>query len=618
LIRSIFEASLDGIALISKKKFVLVNDSFVKMFGYKSASEILGEDPIDFIHEKDIEKVMKYLESAESGNVSPERYEFTGKRQNNSTIELENSVSSYQTEDEKFIVWILRNITEEKKVQQALKISEERYRSISENISQSFWISERVNGELKVVFYSPAIKKITGYSYKEFIDEPELWQKIIHPDEVDMVNEKINKLYSDVTRNSETLEYRIIDNLGNIIWLENRITVARNNRGEIEKVFGIISDVTIAKRAEEELKKSAQDLKELNDAKDRFISIISHDLRTPFTSILGFTDFLLNEKDLVEDKRDEYIGFIQESAKSMLSMVNSLLDWTRLQTGRIKFEPDRINAKEVIDKVIQVLSGAALQKSVNIKSELEKDFYIHADPNLLFQVFNNLISNAIKFTKSNGTIRIIAKVDVENQKAQFSVKDNGVGIRQEDIQKLFRVDSKFTTPGTSGEKGTGLGLSLVNDIIHKHGGTIWVESEYGKGSEFIFTIPVASNYILLVEDINMDRLLYSKLLKSLMPSYTVIEAENGKIALEKINQFSPALIITDHNMPVMNGYELVKQINVAELKYKPPVIILSSDIDPAVEKAYTDLGVPFVFQKPVNLGSFKTAIEKSLKRAVHS
>jgi len=98
----------------------------------------------------------------------------------------------------------------------------------------------------------------------------------------------------------------------------------------------------------------------------------------------------------------------------------------------------------------------------------------------------------------------------------------------------------------------------------------------------------------------------------------VLEAENGKIALEKINQFSPALVITDHNMPVMNGYELVKQINVAELKYKPPVIILSSDIDPAVEKAYTDLGVPFVFQKPVILGSFKSAIEKSLKRAVYS
>lgn len=618
LIRSVFEASLDGIALLSKKRFVLVNDSFVKMFGFTSASEILGEDPLEFIHEKDIERVTEYIIASEDGSETSERYEFTGKRRDNSTIELENSVSSYQTEDEKFTVWVLRNITEERKAQKALQISEERYRNISENINQSIWTAERVNGELQVVFYSPAIKKITGYSEKDFLSDPELWQKIIHPDDVEEFNDKMDKLYGQVTKTSDIFEYRIIDKEGNATWIENKITVARGSKGEIEKVFGIISDVSIAKRAEEELKKSANDLKELNEAKDRFISIISHDLRTPFTSILGFTDFLLTEKDLEEEKRMEYITFIGESAKSMLNMVNSLLDWTRLQTGRIKFEPDRVNAKIIIDKVIQVLSGAALQKNIQLISELEKDFFIHADENLLFQVFNNLISNAIKFTKQNGTIKVLAQVDVAKRKAQFSVKDNGVGIMPDDLNKLFKVDSKFTTPGTSGEKGSGLGLSLVSDIIHKHGGDIWVESEHGKGSEFIFTIPVASNYILLVEDIKMDRLLYSKLLKSLMPGYTVLEAENGKQALEKINQFSPALVITDHTMPVMSGLELVKQLMALELKYKPPVIVLSSDITPQLEEEYNEIGILFVFQKPVNLSSFKNAIEKSLRRAVYS
>ena len=618
LIRSIFEASLDGIALLSKKRFVLVNDSFVKMFGYTSASEILGEDPLDFIHEKDLTRIAEYIEDCEEGKDSPERYEFAGKRRDNTVIELENSVSSYQTEEENFTVWVLRNITDEKKVQKALQISEERYRSISENINQSIWTAERVNGDLQVVFYSPAIKKITGYSGIEFLRDPELWQKIIHPDDIDEFNRKMDKLYGNITKSFDTFEYRIIDTQGNVISIENKITLARGSRGEIEKVFGIISDVSIAKHAEEELKKSAKDLKELNDAKDRFISIVSHDLRTPFTSILGFTDFLLTEKDLEEEKRDEYISFIRESAKSMLNMVNSLLDWTRLQTGRIKFEPDRINSKVIIDKVIQVLSGAALQKNISIVSELDKDFFIHADESLLFQVFNNLISNAIKFTKQNGTIKIIAKADVEKRQAQFSVKDDGVGIMPEDRQKLFKVDSKFTTPGTAGERGSGLGLSLVNEIVQKHGGQIWVESEYGHGSEFIFTIPVASNYILLVEDMNMDRLLYSKLLRSLMPGYTVLEAENGKVAVEKIQQFSPALVITDHNMPEMNGYELVKQLNTTELKYKPPVIVLSSDITPDLEKDYSDLGVVFVFQKPVILGSFKNAIEKSLRRAVYT
>jgi len=302
----------------------------------------------------------------------------------------------------------------------------------------------------------------------------------------------------------------------------------------------------------------------------------------------------------------------------MLSLLNSLLDWTRLQTGRIKFEPERINVKYIISKSIQILSGAALQKHINLVSDLTKDFYVHADENLLLQVFNNLISNAIKFTKPNGSIKIDANADVEKRRVRFSVKDDGIGIKKEDIAKLFKIDSKFTTTGTEGEKGSGLGLSLVHEIINKHGGDIWVESEFGDGAEFIFTIPVSSTYILLVDDAKMDRVLYSKLLKNLMPNYSVLEAENGRHAIDVIKQYLPALIITDHNMPLMSGYDLVKQLNVTELKYKPPVIILSGDINKSIEEEYKAIGVEYIFQKPVNLGNFKNAIENSLRKAIYT
>lgn len=616
LIRSLFEASHDGIALISKQKFFLVNDSCVNMFGYKSASEIIGKNPLDLVHGDDILRIGSYMNAAEEGNDTPTRFEFTGIRKNNSTIELENSVSSYETEEEKFIVWVLRDITEQKKAKAALQISEERYRSISENINQSFWTAERIEGKIKEVFYTPAIKNITGYTAEDFMNDSYLWKKIIHPDDVDSVVKKIHNLYSDSGRNFEAFEYRIIDSLGNIIWIENKITVNRNDKGEILKVVGVVSDISLAKRAEEELKKSALELKELNEAKDRFISIISHDLRTPFSSIIGFTDFLLTEKDLTEEKREQYTKFVQESAKSMLGLVNSLLDWTRLQTGRIKFEPEKTNAKIIIEKSIQIVTGAALQKNIKITSELEKELYIHADENLLLQVLTNLLSNAIKFTKQDGNIIISAKADVMKRQIQFSVKDNGVGIKKENISKLFKVDAKYTTAGTAGERGSGLGLSLVRDIILKHGGEIWVESEEGKGSNFIFTIPVASTSILLVDDIKTDRILYAKLLKSLVPNYNVLEAENGKQALDIIKQSSPALVITDHKMPVMNGYDLVKQLNIAELKYIPPVIVLSSDINPIIKEQYKELGVEYSFQKPVDLSSFKNAIEKSLRKAI--
>ena len=618
LIRSVFEASQNGIALLSKKRIILVNDSFVKMFNYKGASEILGRNPIDLIDETDRDNIALMMEQTDEGINTQTRYYFKGRKRNYSPFEVEISVSSYEIENEKFAVWILQDVTEEKKAQNALSLSEERYRSITENINESIWTAEREDEKLKAVFYTSGIKKITSYDAKSFIDNPDLWKEIIHPDDVDEVVDKLFRFYSDPARVADSFEYRIIDTLGNVIWIENKITLVRDNNGEIQKIFGIISDISLSKRAEEELKKSTLNLKELNETKDRFISIISHDLRTPFSSILGFTDLLLNDKELDEEGRTQYIQYIQESSRSMLSLVNSLLDWTRLQTGSIKFEPERINVKELIDKSINIMSGSAMQKKIKLFSSIKKDFYVHADSGLLLQVFNNLISNAIKFTKAEGNIDVDARANVEKKQVEFSVKDDGVGIRKEDIPKLFKVDTKFSSAGTAGEKGSGLGLSLVHDIIQKHGGDIWVVSESGKGTEFVFSIPVASSNILFVDDSNTDRLLYSKLITSLIPNYKILSAENGKEALDLTKHSSPALIITDHQMPVMSGYDLVKQLNITELKYKPPVIVLSSDINKTIEAEYKDLGVEYVFQKPVNLAVFKNAIERSLRKAMFS
>jgi CheY-like chemotaxis protein len=199
---------------------------------------------------------------------------------------------------------------------------------------------------------------------------------------------------------------------------------------------------------------------------------------------------------------------------------------------------------------------------------------------------------------------------------EFSVRDNGQGIKEENLDKLFSVDTKFTTAGTAGEKGSGLGLSLVKEIIEKHGGIIWAESEYGNGSNFKFTLPVASANILIVDDNRTDGLLYSKILKNITPDYTVDLASNGVEALEKIKNSPPALVITEHSMPEMDGYNLVKQLKKEGLLGKPHVIVLSTEMDRNIIEDYNELGVEYVFQKPVNLRSFKQAVEKSLRKYV--
>jgi len=378
----------------------------------------------------------------------------------------------------------------------------------------------------------------------------------------------------------------------------------------------LVSDVTFRKRAEEELKKSTQNLIKLNETKDRFISIISHDLRTPFSSILGFTDLLANDEELSDDERKQYVKYIQESSRSMLALVNSLLDWTRLQTGRIKFEPQKLDISKIIADSINALSGMAIQKGIEVTSSLTNPIYLFVDKSLINQVFNNLISNAVKFTNKGGSVHIFSQAIPSSRFIRFIVKDSGVGIKEEDLSKLFSVDSKFTSEGTAGEKGSGLGLSLVKEIVEKHGGSISVNSEYGVGTEFIFTLPIASSNILIVDDNKTDRLLYSKILKNITPEYEVEVASDGREALQKVISSPPALVITDHAMPGMNGYEFVLELKKMDIKGKPPVIVLSSDIDRAVVNDYTELGIEFVFHKPVNIASFKLAIEKSLQKGL--
>jgi len=615
LFKNVFRAAYDGIAIEFQNKVLKCNDYFAEIFGSNNPSDIEGKDLMDLVAPSDRIHFFDCFKKAVSSKRI--RCEFKAKKIDGTTFSASISASHFKFEEHYYTVILIRDITERKLVEQTIKESEEKYRNISENIDDCLYTFERSNNFLLPVFCTASIEKITGYSSLDFLADRKMFLKIIHPDDIPFFNNKVKNIFKYRTKQSDEFEFRIINKQGNVVWVRNKINLVRNSEGNIEKIYGLASDISLRKKTEEELKAITENLVKLNETKDRFLSIVSHDLKTPFSSILGFTDLLLNDEGLSEIEKKQYIKFIRESSSSMLALVNSLLDWNRLQTGRIKFEPEKIEVQKIVEKCFNTVVGTAIKKNIRLVSNIDENLYIFTDKQLTIQVFNNLVSNAVKFTKNGGIITISGLPSKKTRFYEFSVKDTGIGIKEENLKKLFGIDAKFSTEGTAGEKGTGLGLTLVKEIVEKHGGTIWVESEYGKGSDFRFTLPVASANILLVDDSKTDRLLYSKILKTIAPDYSIEAASNGKEALNLISQCAPALVITDHHMPLLNGFSLVKELKKSSLKSKPPVIVLSSDIDMNLVDEYNLEGVEYVFHKPVNLSDFKQAVEKSLKKGIN-
>jgi ligand-binding sensor domain-containing protein/signal transduction histidine kinase len=232
-------------------------------------------------------------------------------------------------------------------------------------------------------------------------------------------------------------------------------------------------------------------LKELNSTKDKLFSIIGHDLGNQFNIIVGFLDVLVSDfKRLAADKLELHLKNIYDTSKHANDLLENLLTWAKIQRNAIQYHPKEFKVKPIIEESLGLLQSAAAKKNITVQVIANPETIIYADVNMFSTVIRNLTYNAIKFTHENGEVSISVK---NMQKfCQAIVKDNGVGIPKENIQKIFRVDSKLSTKGTNGEKGTGLGLIVVKEFIEKHNGKIWVESEVGKGSEFKITLPLES------------------------------------------------------------------------------------------------------------------------------
>jgi len=239
---------------------------------------------------------------------------------------------------------------------------------------------------------------------------------------------------------------------------------------------------------EESLKESEKSLIEMNTTKDKFLNIIAHDLKNPFTCLIGITELLSSNIEKMDPESIKELAMVlNDSAKSGFEVLRNLLDWSRSQIGLIKYSPEKLNLKRLIDGNISDLKLSGEKKHIRMIDTVNSDLEIFADKNMLNSVLRNLLANAIKFTHNSGTIEVSASV--QHKGVKISVKDNGIGISEEQISGLFRIETLVTKPGTNLEHGTGLGLKICKEFVEIHGGRIWVNSTLNEGSEFVFTIP---------------------------------------------------------------------------------------------------------------------------------
>lgn len=275
-------------------------------------------------------------------------------------------------------------------------------------------------------------------------------------------------------------------------WWELLVSPIRDKDKLLSGYLLVFQDINERKLSVEKLRESEIKLRELVTVKDTFFNIMAHDLRNPFHTILGFSRILNNDYDNIpEEQKRQYIKNIYQSSDNTYKLIVNLLDWSRLQSGRIEFKPEVLHFEDAIKEEIELARNIALRKNVMIDIKLDKGLNVLADRNMIRSIMRNLLSNAMKFSYHNGFIQVAGR-KANSRNVLISVNDKGVGMSADQLSNLFRLDKKSVTKGTDSEPGTGIGLILTKEFVEKNQGSIWADSSPGNGSTFYFTLPFMS------------------------------------------------------------------------------------------------------------------------------
>ncbi len=370
------------------------------------------------------------------------------------------------------------------KLQEANAQNEELQNIINSSPTIAFrW---EANNTWPVLFVSKNVSRL-GYTPEELLSGKLDYGDIIHPDDLKVVQ---NRLQEQIDRKVDdfTTEYRILTGSGDVRWVDERTLIRYDENMEVKYLKGIVVDVTQRKLTQEALIEAKLEAEDANRTKSQFLASMSHELRTPLNSIIGFADIMLEQiHDKLNERQYKYVRNISDSGRYLLSLINNILDLSKIESGRMELSTEKFHPEDVIKEVRYNTQSLASRKNIELNTSIDPDITtIDADRIKFKQILYNLVSNAIKFTPENGQITIKAKI-IDNM-INLEVIDSGIGITEEDISRLFQPFSQIESQKQ--QEGTGLGLVLVKRFIEMHHGNIYVNSEVGKGTTFGFNIPI--------------------------------------------------------------------------------------------------------------------------------
>ncbi len=581
--------------------FVKINDTELKWLGY-SREEVIGRMKASDLMTEGSKKIFRtnFPLFLEKGEIHDIEFEFL--RKDGSVFNILLSGTSIRDKQGEIVQSrsTIFDITERKEAEKALKEAEQYNRLILESIVEGVY---GIDIEGRCAFANSSCLKLLGYTDISQLLGKNMHQLMHHTrkDLTPYPNRECRILAAFRENSATSVE-------DEVFWRADGTSfpveywshpVVRDGKS-IGTVVSFV-DITARVRTTEKLNEAKEQAEKATQLKDKFVSLVSHDLKSPLATMIGYLRLFRHDKTSPPSESSRMLldaGL--KSADHMVNIIEDILNLSRIKSGKIQLRSGFMDAFLVTINILSGLEPMAREKGIKIVNNIQENTRIYADSGLIYEVIQNLVANAIKFCRKGDTITISVSND---EFSTITISDTGVGIDPDIIGKLFDYAEKTSTAGTSGEVGTGFGLPLCHDIMGAHGGELVAESTKGKGSTFYAKLPFVKPKVLVVEDEKTARTLYALHLKKL--GAEVVEAENGREAFDFIeNGGAPHLVITDLKMPEMDGFELIERIKQNYKTASIPVILLTADNSIKIRDKAFQLKTEDYMSKSIDLNDF--------------